>query len=207
VTDPQSPSLRSARVVCIVGAAAVLAATIVVVGALTPGYSQLSETVSRLGSRGQPHAALARTGLVLYGLLIVAGAASIGSGIPGKDRLVSLLVGGYGVAGIVAGFAPKDPPNGPHSLTSQVHVASAITGGALLMCAMALVAWFAPTHAHRRDAIVGLAITGAGVVVFPFLWGTTIYGLVERVLLGAASAWLVLLALREVAPSTERRGA
>jgi hypothetical membrane protein len=205
VTTTQHPAFRTARLWSILASAVVLAATIVVVGALTPGYSQLSETVSRLGSRGQPHTVLARAGLVLYGLLVVIGAGALGARAPGKERMLAVLVGGFGVAGVVAGIAPKDPPDGPHTLTSQIHVTAAITGGAMLMVAMVLVARYAQLRSDRLAAAVAIAITTSGVIVFPFLWGTAIYGLVERVLLATGSGWLVVLAFREVAATETPR--
>ena len=37
------------------------------------------------------------------------------------------------------------------------------------------------------------------VVVFPFTWGSPVYGLLELLLLALAVAWLVALALRTLA--------
>lgn len=188
-------ALRAVRRACIIASAVVLASTIIVVGALTPGYSQLAETVSRLGSRGQPHAILARVGLVLYGVLVVFGAGPLGARIPAKERLLVGLVGGYGAASVVTGLAPKDPAYGPHTLTSQIHVGAAIAGGAMLVAAMVLVARYAPRRRERVSAATVLGLALLGIAVFPFLWGTFVYGLVERALLALAVGWLVTLAV------------
>jgi hypothetical membrane protein len=195
VNRPSTDALRTARLLCIIASAVVLASTIIVVGALTPRYSQLAETVSRLGSRGQPHASLARAGLVFYGLLVVVGAGPLAARVPGKERLLAWLIGGYGAASVVAGVAPKDPEHGPHTLTSQIHVGAAIAGGAMLMTAMALVARYAPQRDDRIRAATVLGAALLGVAVFPFLWGSFVYGLVERALLAMAVGWLITLAL------------
>ena len=44
-------------------------------------------------------------------------------------------------------------------------------------------------------------MTGVGVVIFPFTWGSRIYGALEMLLLALATTWLVILAVRAL---TER---
>jgi hypothetical membrane protein len=190
------PISRATGPACIVAGAGAIVTTIVGVGAITPGYRPLTDAVSRLGSPDEPHALLARAGLALFGLLVIAGAQALGEHTPGRERLLAWLVGGFGAAAVVAGLAPKDPPGAPHTVTSQIHVASAIAGGAVLLVAMALVAGSATVRSVRLRATAVCALTTCFVVVFPFTWGTPIYGLVELLLLGLAVGWLVSLAIR-----------
>jgi hypothetical protein len=196
VIAPTSASLRAARIRCIFAAAAVLAATIIVVGAMTSGYRPWADAVSRLASRDEPHRLVARAGLVLYGALVLIGAGPLAERDPAHQRLLAWLIGGFGVAGVVAGLAPKDPPRAPHTLISHVHVASTIVGGAMLLGAMAVVARFAPSRCDRRTAAGIGGVTTLGVVIFPFTWGSRIYGVLEISLLALATAWLVILAMR-----------
>jgi hypothetical membrane protein len=191
-----SPSLRTARLVAVIASAVVLATTIVVVGSLTPGYRPFVDAVSRLGSHDEPHASLMRAGLVLYGLLIMAGAGALADLVAAPRRLLSLMIGGYGAAAIVAGLAPKDPPGSVHTPASRVHVDADLVGGALLLAAMALVARCARMRADRASALVAGALTLVGVIAFPFTWGAAPYGLIELLLLALASTWLVTLAAR-----------
>ena len=195
-TQPR-PAVCTARLGGVVASAGVLAATIVVTGLLTPGYRPLVDAVSRLGSRDEPHASLLRVGLVLYGMLVVAGAGALGRSLPGRERVLAFLVGGFGVASIVAGLAPKDPPGSTtHTLISRIHVDADIVGGAMLIAAMALVARCAHTRADRASALAVGVFTLSGVVVFPFTWGAAPYGLIELTLLATASVWLAGLATR-----------
>jgi hypothetical membrane protein len=187
---------RAARLACIVASAGALWTSIIVVGAITPGYRPLADAVSRLGSPDEPHASLMRAGFVLFGLLVVAGAGALGEHASGKERPLACLIGGFGAAAIVAGLAPKDPPQSAHTLTSQIHVDATIVGGAMLLAAMALVARYGPRRTDRRIARTVGALTMLVVVVFPFTWGSAIYGLLELLLLALAVVWLVALALR-----------
>lgn len=197
--------LRNTRLAGIVASGVVMLLTVAVVGAITPGYSPMAETVSRLGSSGQPHAWLERGGVLLYGALVVAGAGALGSYAPTRERLLAWAIGGYGVAAVVSGLAPKDPPHGRHTLASQVHVDASIGGGAALMLAMLLVARYAPLRSSRAAATTLTAVTAAGIIVFRFTWGSSIYGLVERGLLAIAVGWLVSLALQSLRHSSARR--
>jgi hypothetical protein len=165
---------------------AALVTTIVVAGARTPGYSQWGDTVSRLASRGQPFSLFASAGLVVYGLLVLAGAPTF------RDRLIRWLVGVYGAAAVVAGLAPKDPPGGSPTLTSQVHVDATIVGGIAIIAAMAVVALRASCARTRRLSVAYFVLTGALAIAFRLAWGSPIYGLIERSMLVAAVSWLAM---------------
>ena len=144
--------MRAARLTGAVASAGVLGATVVVAGALTPGYSHRAETISRLGSPGQPLAFLVCAGLVLYGFLVAAAARPLGAAVPGPGRTLAGLLRLYGAASVVAGLAPKDAPGGPHTTGSDVHVAATVVGGAAVVAAMVLAACFAPTRTGRRTS-------------------------------------------------------
>jgi hypothetical membrane protein len=195
VNLPARPIMGRIGLLCVVGSTAVIALTVFAVGAATPGYSPWSDTVSRLGSPGQPHAMLARAGFIAYGLLVMCGAMSLGRRAPGRENLFSALLAGYGAMGVVAGLAPKDMPHTRHTTASQVHVAATIVGGGLLLLAMALVAQRAPTRTDRTVAMGAASIIVLTALIFRFTWGSSIYGLVERVLLATAAFWLTALAL------------
>lgn len=122
------------RAGCAVAGARVLVVAVVLAGALTPGYSPWSDTVSRLGSSGQPYAFATRAAFVVYGLLTAVGAAAVARG-----AAVRWSVRLYCAAAVVAGVAPKDAPGVPHTVASQVHVGATLLGGGAVMLAMAVV--------------------------------------------------------------------
>jgi len=191
--------LTTARLVGVVASSGLLVLLVVVVGLWTPHYDQLAYTVSRLGSPGEPHAVIARVGFVLYGLLVIAGAGPLagygGRLAPWFARLVAV----YGAAGLVVGLAPKDLPGTPTTTTGSIHVAATVVGGAAILAAMVVVAWRAPCHRDRRTARMVAPVTAVSAVVFPLTWGTAIYGLVERVLIGSVTIWLTVLAVQLLA--------
>jgi hypothetical membrane protein len=203
VTAPLDAA-ETRRVWCVVAALAVLVSTIVVVGLMTPGYRIWSDAVSRLGARDEPHRLLARAGLVCYGVLIVIGAHALGDRLPQYRRLLTRLVAGYGIAAIVAGIAPKDPPRTPHTPTSHVHVVATLVGGALLLSAMLLVLRRTHDEVTRRRAFVAFSASVVGVCVFPFTWGSPVYGVIEIALLLTGTIWLVDLAVPFPRASTRK---
>ena len=189
---------RTARLLAIVVSPLVLATTLTVIGTATPDYRPWADAFSRLASYDEPYPVLTRAGFVVYGLLVVAGAGPLDGRVLHRPKLLSRFVAGYGAAAAVAGIAPKDPPRTPHTLTSTVHVASTIVGGAVLLAAMAWVALRAFDRADRRVAATALVVTAGAAAVFPFTWGSAIYGIVEWLMLARASLWLAQLALRSV---------
>lgn len=194
---------RHARTAIVV-AAVVLTATIVGVGIATPGYRPTTDAVSRLGARDEPWRVPWRAGFAMFGLLVAIGAPAIASRHPVRRRAVRWLVVGYGACTAIVGLAPKDPPRAPHTLVSRVHVDVAVVAGALLLGAIACVAFDAPDARDRRtSARVGVAAVVA-VAVFPFLWGTAFYGITELFLIASAVAWLCALAFAQAPKPTAR---
>jgi hypothetical protein len=164
------------RLGCAAFSFAVFAVAVVVIGSLTPGYSQWSDAVSRLASPGEPWAVAARAVFAAYGLLVIAGASTLRryAGRHGRWLVRCLVL--YGIACVVAGVAPKDQPGAAHTLVSQVHVDASIGAGALAIGAMALVAACGLTRAGRRTAAATALLTGVAAGFFRFTWGTGVYG-------------------------------
>lgn len=198
--------MRAVRLTAAGASAAVLGANVLIIGALTPGYDQCADTVSRLGSPGQPYAVTARAGLALYGVLIIVATRAIGEAAPSNRRLVAGIVALYGLAAVVAGAAPKDAPGPRHTLMSEIHVAASIVGGSAVILAMAMTARGAPAVTDRRAAAMCLTLTLVGVVAFRLSWGAPFYGLVERGLLAVATCWIIRL-FRPASPRMDCRRA
>lgn len=194
--DTSRDALRGHRLSGVVASGLVLVTTVVLVGQLTPGYSPFTETVSRLASPGQPFAAVARIGFVLYGVLVIAGAGPLGDHLPGRERVLGGLIGVFGAAAVTAGIAPKDGPLAGHTAASRIHVVAAIIGGAAILLAMACVAFYAARDTARHTAALFALVTGIAVIVFKLTWGSQLYGFAERILLASPMLWLVTLAVQ-----------
>lgn len=194
------------RLGCAAASAGVFAAAVIVIGSITPGYDQWSDAVSRLASPGERWGLAARAAFAAYGLLVVAGAGALrpyaGRQGPTLTRCLTL----YGVACIIAGVAPKDQRGAPHTAVSQLHVAAAILAGALAIGAMTLVARYGPAPATRRAAAAMALLTALAAGIFRFTWGTQVYGISERILLGLGMCWISVLAARALiqAQSSQR---
>jgi Protein of unknown function (DUF998) len=184
------------RLGCAAASSAVFTLAVIVIGSLTPGYSQWSDAVSRLASPGERWALAARAVFAVYGLLVIAGASTLRQYADRRGRVLALCLVLYGMACIIAGVAPKDQPGAPHTLVSQVHVDAAILAGALAIGAMGLMSRCGLSRAARRAAAAMALLTGLAAVAFRFTWGTQVYGVSERVLLGLGMFWISALATR-----------
>lgn len=203
--DPATRGWCRVRLGCVAASTGVFAVAVLVIGSLTPGYDQWSDAVSRLASPGERWALAARAAFAAYGLLVVAGASTLrpcaGRHGPTLARCLTL----YAVACIIAGVAPKDQPGAPHTAVSQLHVVAAILAGALAIGAMTLVARFGPAPATRRAAAAMALLTALAAGIFRFTWGTQVYGISERVLLGLGMCWISVLAARALIQSRSSR--
>jgi hypothetical protein len=61
------------------------------------------------------------------------------------------------------------------------------------------VARYGLNRRARRAAIVMVALTGLAAAVFRFTWGTPVYGLLERLVLGLGMGWVSALAAQALA--------
>lgn len=175
-------------------AALLLGVAVVGAGQLTPGYDHRYDTVSRLASPGQPFAVAVRSVIVAVGVLVTLTARMLRGSAASYRRLVSRLVAVAGAATVVVGVAPKDPPEVDPTTASRLHVAASLIGVGALVAAMIYVTWSSPHHMERRLSAGSLTLIVIASAAFPFTWGSAIYGLLQRVILLTALAWLVTTA-------------
>ncbi|MFF7814695.1 DUF998 domain-containing protein [Streptomyces sp. NPDC007945] len=209
-TSPSSLIPPSSVVVTGIGAAV---AGIVAADLLNPGYSPVTEVISRYvnGTAGW---------LVTTALLLVAGASGLLLALlrrAGAPRAGRWAVAVWTVGVLVAGVFPADPPGrwSRPSTSDLVHgTAAAPAFLALPVAALLLHRWLArrrPGAARLlRAALVASWVSTAVLLVClvdvmdgPSL-GTaavpTFVGLVERVAFGAALAWVALAAVAAASP-------
>lgn len=187
-------SFRRLQLVAVVLSAPLLLVVSVAAARHTPGYSGWRDTVSRLGSTGQPWAVAVRASFVAYGLLVAIGVQVLVRGSRGASLAAAALYT-FAVASVVAGLAPKDLPGAPHTAASDVHVYATVVGGVALLLGMAIIGWSETSSLRRTITALAAVVIICATVVFRLTWGTHYYGAVERVVLAPGMAWLVLAAV------------
>jgi hypothetical protein len=189
----RSPKLRTARrgllLACVGGVAAAFCyvATVLLGGAIVPGYSHLRHSVSELTSPGAPYRTLLAFGFLLYnGAVALLGAGLLRSSVPSRSsRIAGVLLIVCAAAGILQLEPfPQDPMGSPITAAGGVHIALAGLSAITLVVALLMFA-----RAWRDDpiwrtlrgfsVIVAIAIlvtggVGAALVTSP------VFGLLER---------------------------
>jgi hypothetical membrane protein len=190
---------RQRSVVALTAAAVLLGVTVLLAAELTPGYDHRYDTVSRLASPGQPFAMVVRSAIVAVGVLVTLTARAPRESAATYRRLVSRLVGVTGAAAVVVGVAPKDPPDVDPTTVSHLHVAASLIGVGALVAAMVCVTWSSPHRPERLRSAASLSLIVIAGTAFPLTWGSVVYGLLQRIILVTALAWLVATARRNSA--------
>jgi Protein of unknown function (DUF998) len=185
-----------ARLLGALVAGPMLAVVTLIAGTATAGYDPWANTISRLASPRQPFALPVALSFVLYGLLVLWAATPLASAFSSSGRTASALLSLYGAAGVVCGLAPKDLPGVATTPASRVHVAATIVGGVAVLGCMALAVAQEPSGAWRRTTLALFLATIVAAVTFRQAWGTSIYGALERVVLGVPMLWVTALAAR-----------
>jgi len=112
-TISSMPRYKQSLLLAMCGVVAPLALIIsVIAGALvTPGYSQLSETISQLSSQDSPHPEFMITGFVTYGLLMIGLACELSRSLrPHRHaKIVRLSLMVHGIGFLLGGVLRADP--------------------------------------------------------------------------------------------------
>ena len=193
------------RLTSLAGLAAVLtyAATVLIGGWLTPGYSHLDQPVSALFALGAPYALPVSAAFILYNLLLI----GFGAGLLGALRGPAAMILANGAIGIAIEFFPMDAPGAPVSAAGLIHIvlAAGLVATCTLAMALAAIGWYrqrriAPASVTAALLIVMLA---AGLVAAQAATGGAPFlGLFQRLTIGAYLLWIALLAV-----TTGRRAA
>jgi hypothetical protein len=177
----------------------------------------LNSMISELEVPGQPYSEFFRWSSLLSGLAAIVFAVGLLRRIP-PGRLATAgcgALGLFGLAGAIDALIPMDcapsasavcfraEEEGPHSWPYQAHTWFDVAGTAALLASL----WLLGRHLHSHPAwrlasragTVGFAwLTGASVVLTVLsVWYLPFVGLVQRLVVLAISAWLVILALSQ----------
>jgi len=176
-------------------------------GALRPGYSQISDSVSELLSPGSPNKSLLDILNLIFALLYTLFGIGVLLFVRGSEhnaligRIGAGLIIAVGVASIGSGIFPQDAAGTQATFPVTLHLIFVfgvqIPGAILSTLLMGF--WF-----KRADIFPGFAtysfisagaIVLSGVLAGPTV-GTPIMGLVERISAIAVHQWVFILALR-----------
>ena len=175
---------RSARVLGI-AAPPIAVVTVLVAGAVSPGYDPLSRTVSRLAVPGMPAAAAVDLSIGLIGLACFGLASGLVRGAPvGR---IALTVSGLAFLG--AAMVHLDPASA--GATAMHRLASALAVVGLTVAPLALARAYGPVSFAVGVAELAMLVIGLGLLATSFDgWGAW-----ERLLLAIPLAWMVLMAV------------
>jgi len=173
----------------------VLGIIIIVVGHLTPEYSQVTDTVSKAGITGRPYAWLLHSGYYTYGILM--GMAAYGlnrtlSSVPGASTLVKLL--GIHALGTVLLAVFPDSNNSPFE--HMVHNIISITSYLPLMIGI----FISRSLARHEMTLKVVGILGIFIIIVNLPMPvinmvhslSTVGGLLQRILSACSYIWLAL---------------
>jgi hypothetical protein len=179
--------------------------TAVLGGALRPGYSHLTDTVSELFSPGSPNKLLLdilHTGfallLILFGIGILRyiQESKLASWMGNLGAYLYILMGILSVG--IAAIFPQDPWGSPPTFPGKMHILLSGILSLITILSMGLIsAWLNQTGLWPRFwkytwVIIGLTILSAGFYTTNL--GTPIMGLTERITIFIGFLWTLILA-------------
>ena len=194
--------------------------TIILGGALRPGYSHISDTISELFSPGSPNKLLLDTLHTMYALLLVLFGISVLQTVQRHGQ--SQRIGGIGASlfiavGVISAFTatvfPQDAWGSPATFRGEMH--KALHGVISLMGILYLVLlgiWFDREGGFSGFLTYSLITVGVVVlaaVFFMLSMGGPAMGLAERAAMLAGFQWTFVLSLKLIrtvsAPSAHER--
>ena len=176
---------------------------IIVNGAITPGYSHVSDFISTLGGVGAPYAIGQQFNFAVLSGSILALAIGIhywfGDGR--RPRVGTVLLGILGVCVLLAGAFPENAAV-PDSMTNVLHTASSMVGfiagiGGISLVSRRVVAddrW--PTVHYEVAGTVGIVLVTFVVSTFAVIIESAFLGITQRLLIGVMTLWLVMQSVR-----------
>jgi hypothetical membrane protein len=175
-------------------------------GAMRPGYSHVSDTVSELFSPGAPNKRLLDPLHTIFALLLVLFGFGMlqfvrGSGRSTRGGIVgAVLFMAAGLASVAtATIFPQDAWGSPATFRGQMHQNLSGIVGLLSMLSMVLIGiWFNRTKLYpgfRTYSFVTVGVSLLSAAWFAANQGSPIMGLTERVTILAGFQWTFVLAL------------
>lgn len=176
---------------------------VVVNGAITPGYSHVSDYISTLGAVDAPYATIQAVNFAVFGGAILALALGIHRWFDDvrRPRVGTALLGVFGVGVILAGVFPGDPsaPDSTthilHNVTSIVAFVTGIGGVALLSRRVARDdRW--PTYPYEVTWIVVVVFVTFAAFMGSIFTDSAFVGFTQRAFVGVLTVWVAMQSYR-----------
>lgn len=186
---------------------------IVINGAITPGYSHVSDFISALGAVGAPYAFIQQINFVIFGGSVLALAVGLHSwfGDGRRPPVATALVGVFGLGVILAAVFPQNPA-APDSFTDTMHTGVSIVAFLAGVSGVSLVTrrlriddrW--PTYRYEPAGTAIIVLVTFVVSVATVIIESSVLGITQRLFIGVMSLWVLLQSLRlyRVAGESER---
>ncbi len=183
--------------------------TVILGGAIRPGYSHIAQYVSELIAAGAPNKSILDPLFALYNLLVAVFGVGLYFFIGQQEESRRRIIGRIGIAVLVveglAGFLtlffPQDPIGATATPTGSMHIVLAGISSVTSMLALLLLGlwlWVIPAlHRYSVYTFISLAVifVAGGIAATTIAHPTPYSGLMERITIGAFIQWLFVIGL------------
>lgn len=168
-----------------------------VLGFLTPGYSYVSNYISRLGAVHAPYAIVQQVNFVVLGVAILAGVAGFDRWNRGGWRhlIGVILLSAVGIGTISLAVFQADMIQ-PESTTNQYHTFLAYVAFGSAILGVPLMSWRLnksdrwPGQGHWVTVLTTAVLMVGAFAIFLLSRGTWWVGLGQRIFVGTLSVWM-----------------
>ena len=192
--------LRSLAILTVVGQTVLLASAWIL--PVASEYRLLSDNISEL--------ALGRYGFIQTLAFVLSGLGAIGLAYVIRQLIrgsrgsfvASILIGIYGLAGVIVAIFPTDRIDSSADVVSQsttgwIHTLTALVAYISVTVGMFILTWTFARHADWRPLVVWSALLAGAALALLFIqmegpW----VGLMQRLLTSTISGWMILVAIR-----------
>lgn len=197
--------------ICGILAPVVYILTVILGGAIRPGYSHISQAVSDLIATEAPNKSILDSLFALYNLMTIAFGAGLFLYVRSDHQNRRKVIGALGaiilivegVFGIITLFFPEDAGGMKSAISSTgaMHIVFAGLSSLTTMLAILFMGfWFRNSQTMRRYGLysfmsVAAVFLSGGFAAFSVATQSPIGGLVERITIGGFLQWLFIIAL------------
>ena len=182
------------------------AATVVLGGLLTPGYSHVADPISALIQSGAPAKPILDLLFTAYNLLLIGFGLGLSAVFAERgepiSRLAPAMLALIGALGLVMAPLPMDPIGATPTVRGTAHIVIAGLQSLSTIIAILAVAVSLRRYPARRrfsaysQVTLAILLLSGGLAAWAVAHRSPLTGLAERVTIGAFQQWVFVLAVR-----------